>query len=110
MDQEILIDVFHILTCCFSLIKIYDFCVVASSGIPPTPPPTVGPVPVITKFVEEFSCNFDAGFCGMTQDTVDSDDYILNSGPTPGNDTGPSEDHTTGQGKMVIENFNQSCC
>jgi len=34
----------------------------------------------------------------MTQDTVDGDDYILNSGPTPNSGTGPSADHTSGEG------------
>jgi len=73
---------------------------VANSGIAPTSHPTLPPVPVITEFVEEFTCNFDSGFCGMTQDTDDEDDFILNSGPTPNNDTGPPADHTSGEGNF----------
>ena len=68
-------------------------------GIPPTPQPFVQPLPVITDFVKDFECNFDSGLCGMTQDSVDSADYILNSGATPNSNTGPSADHTTGEGE-----------
>ena len=68
-------------------------------GISPTPQPSLEPLPVITDFVDEFKCNFDSGLCGMSQDVVENADYILNSGPTLNNMTGPSTDHTTGEGK-----------
>ena len=76
-----------------------NFFLVSTMGIPPTPQPFLQPLPAITDFVEDFECNFDSGLCGMTQDSDDSADYILNSGPTPISNTGPSADHTTGEGE-----------
>ena len=71
---------------------------VSTIGASPSPPLIEPPVPEITEFVDDFRCNFDSGLCGMTQDALDSADYILNSGPTPNSNTGPSSDHTTGEG------------
>ena len=72
------------------------------AGTPPPPHPEVPPVPVVTDFTEELKCNFDSDLCGMTQDTTDTADFTLNSGPTPNVNTGPSADHTTGEGKFSI--------
>jgi len=70
-------------------------------GIPPTPRPVVQPLPPITEFIEDFKCDFDSGLCGMIQDTDESADYILNSGGTLNSNTGPSADHTSGEGAVL---------
>jgi len=75
---------------------------VSTIGNPPPPPLVEPPAPEITDFVEDFSCNFDSGLCGMTQDTDETADYTLNSGPTINRYTGPSQDHTSGEGNFVI--------
>ena len=49
----------------------------------------------ITTF--PWSHDFDNGIT-LEQDTTDDGDWLLNSGPTPSTATGPSEDHTTGNG------------
>ena len=83
-------------------VRFYLFTLVSTMGISPTPQPSLEPLPVITDFVDEFKCNFDSGLCGMSQDVGENADYILNSGPTPNDMTGPSADHTTGEGKLMI--------
>ncbi|KAJ7393789.1 hypothetical protein OS493_003449 [Desmophyllum pertusum] len=45
-----------------------------------------------------FICNFDGSTCGFTQDTTDKFDWTRNKGNTSSFQTGPSSDHTTGQG------------
>jgi len=67
-------------------------------GIPPTPQPILEPLQPVTDFIEDFICDFDSGLCGMTQDLNEGTDYILNSGPTMNSNTGPSADHTSGEG------------
>ncbi|XP_055065041.2 MAM domain-containing protein 2 [Misgurnus anguillicaudatus] len=46
-------------------------------------------------------CNFEAGFCGYSQDKADTGDWILARGPTPTSYTGPRGDHTTGVGHYL---------
>ena len=45
------------------------------------------------------SCNFDYGLCyGWSQSRSDVFDWTLRNGSTPSFDTGPSSDHTSGNG------------
>ncbi|XP_041480940.1 MAM and LDL-receptor class A domain-containing protein 1-like [Lytechinus variegatus] len=57
---------------------------------------TVRTTPKVDQASSQFDCNFDSGFCGWTQDSTDSFNWILNHGSTGSQDTGPSSDHTTG--------------
>ena len=56
--------------------------------------------PAATSYVDEFKCNFDKDMCGMMPDITADTEFRLNHGPTPTNDTGPTSDHTTKQGKI----------
>ncbi|XP_022808806.1 zinc metalloproteinase nas-4-like [Stylophora pistillata] len=55
------------------------------------PPATIPPS-------ASFSCNFE-NKCGFKQNINDKFDWTVRSGSTPSRNTGPSGDHTTGQGK-----------
>ncbi|XP_064522324.1 uncharacterized protein LOC135419631 isoform X15 [Pseudopipra pipra] len=48
-----------------------------------------------------FTCTFDKDFCGWVQADYSSIDWIRNKGPTPTPNTGPSSDHTTGDGYYI---------
>ncbi|XP_040423240.1 IgGFc-binding protein-like [Cygnus olor] len=48
-----------------------------------------------------FSCTFDVDFCEWVQEESSSIDWIRHKGPTPSPDTGPSFDHTTGDGYYI---------
>ena len=43
-------------------------------------------------------CNFDTSMCGFVQDSNDNFDWTQRQGSTPSTGTGPSADHTTGNG------------
>ncbi|NXX93880.1 ZAN protein, partial [Centropus bengalensis] len=47
------------------------------------------------------SCTFDVDFCEWEQATNDNFDWIRHKGPTPTPNTGPSHDHTTGEGYYI---------
>ncbi|NXW16403.1 FCGBP protein, partial [Circaetus pectoralis] len=47
------------------------------------------------------SCTFDVNFCEWEQATSDDFDWIRHKGPTPTTNTGPSHDHTTGDGYYI---------
>ena len=49
-------------------------------------------------FVLAFSCNFDRDMCGLVQDRNDDFDWSRHHGSTTSIGTGPSADHTTGNG------------
>ncbi|CAN8190691.1 unnamed protein product [Coccothraustes coccothraustes] len=49
-----------------------------------------------------FACTFDEDFCGWVQADYSSIDWIRNKGPTPTPNTGPSSDHTTGDGYYIF--------
>ncbi|XP_020612542.1 MAM domain-containing protein 2-like [Orbicella faveolata] len=54
--------------------------------------------------VTAFKCNFDTSMCGFAQDSNDKFDWTRRKGSTPSRATGPSVDHTTGNGYyMYIE-------
>ena len=63
------------------------------------PKPTL---PSITNALLNFSCNFDQNVCGMKQDKVDDLDFVLQKGSTPSKHTGPSSDHTSGEGTAEL--------
>ena len=48
----------------------------------------------------ELNCTFDQDLCGFTQATSDNFDWTRNRGGTPSASTGPSRDHTTGNGTL----------
>ncbi|XP_044166667.1 MAM and LDL-receptor class A domain-containing protein 1-like [Acropora millepora] len=53
---------------------------------------------------DELDCNFDTSMCGFVQATNDDFDWTRNKGKTPSRKTGPSSDHTSGDGYyMYIE-------
>lgn len=81
-----------------TIIYVTCFLVGFSPGTLPTVP-TVPTLPAIRSARSEFSCDFDAGLCGMTQDSLDEIDWIRYRGSTPSQDTGPSRDHTSGKGE-----------
>ncbi|XP_074009677.1 IgGFc-binding protein [Numenius arquata] len=47
------------------------------------------------------SCTFDVNFCEWQQENSDDFDWIRHKGPTPTPNTGPSHDHTTGEGYYI---------
>ncbi|NXL26738.1 ZAN protein, partial [Setophaga kirtlandii] len=49
-----------------------------------------------------FACTFEEGFCGWVRADSSSIDWIRNKGPTPTPNTGPSSDHTTGDGYYIF--------
>ncbi|NXF27926.1 ZAN protein, partial [Rhodinocichla rosea] len=49
-----------------------------------------------------FACTFEEDFCGWVQADYSSIDWIRNKGPTPTPNTGPSSDHTTGDGYYIF--------
>ncbi|XP_020608618.1 MAM and LDL-receptor class A domain-containing protein 1-like [Orbicella faveolata] len=48
-----------------------------------------------------FSCNFDTSMCGFVQDSNDDFDWTRHQGSTLSSGTGPSADHTTGNGMNI---------
>ncbi|XP_059711973.1 IgGFc-binding protein-like [Haemorhous mexicanus] len=72
-----------------------------------TPPPhtTTSPLPGTSTAPPtdcNFACTFDEDFCGWVQADYSSIDWIRNKGPTPTPNTGPSSDHTTGDGYYIF--------
>ncbi|XP_075427173.1 IgGFc-binding protein-like isoform X2 [Ascaphus truei] len=47
------------------------------------------------------NCSFDDDFCNWKQSSSDTMDWIRLKGPTPSDSTGPSYDHTTGDGSYI---------
>ena len=52
-----------------------------------------------------WNCSFENGLCGVVNEIGDDFDWSLNSGSTISSGTGPSGDHTTGQGRIGIRNI-----
>ena len=52
----------------------------------------------INYYFLAFSCNFDTSMCGFVQDSNDTFDWTRHRGSTSSMYTGPSADHTTGNG------------
>ena len=48
-----------------------------------------------------WKCSFESGLCGAVNEVGDKFDWSLNSGSTISSGTGPSGDHTTGQGRIA---------
>lgn len=55
---------------------------------------TVGPTAAPSKW----DCNFETNFCTWIQDTSDRFNWTRAKGSTTSYNTGPTSDHTTGQG------------
>ncbi|XP_041467552.1 MAM and LDL-receptor class A domain-containing protein 1-like [Lytechinus variegatus] len=49
----------------------------------------------------QFDCSFDVDLCSWTQDDKDYTDWQVGTGQTSTPDTGPSGDHTSGDGKYL---------
>ncbi|CAJ0959483.1 unnamed protein product, partial [Ranitomeya imitator] len=61
---------------------------------------TITPKPIVstTQGKCDIGCSFDSGFCNWKQSKSDKIDWIRWRGATPSELTGPSLDHTTGDG------------
>ncbi|XP_061227383.1 LOW QUALITY PROTEIN: IgGFc-binding protein-like [Neopsephotus bourkii] len=80
-----------------------------------TQPPhtTVSPAPGTSTAPSadcNFDCTFDNDFCEWVQPDYSSIDWIRNKGPTPTQDTGPSSDHTTGDGYYIYLQGSNALC
>ena len=75
--------------------RVYNFSI-------PTAPTTSVPWTTWSPWTSpsgQASCNFDYGLCyAWSQSRSDIFDWTLRNGSTPSFDTGPSSDHTTGNG------------
>jgi len=49
-----------------------------------------------------FGCNFDTSMCGFVQSSSDNFNWKRHQGRTPSRDTGPSTDHTSGNGMKKV--------
>ncbi|KAM7427033.1 hypothetical protein ABFA07_021757 [Porites harrisoni] len=82
-------------------IAIDDFSLTSGSCAGVTPPPPSTPAPPTPS---ANICSFDASMCGFLQDKNDKFDWTRQKGPTLSSGTGPSSDHTSGNGYyMYIE-------
>ncbi|XP_078245130.1 MAM domain-containing protein 2-like [Pogona vitticeps] len=54
----------------------------------------------------DFSCSFDVDFCSWTQSATSSFEWTRHKGSTPSVTTGPSYDHTTGDGYYIYTEGN----
>ncbi|XP_071486327.1 MAM and LDL-receptor class A domain-containing protein 1-like [Diadema antillarum] len=68
-----------------------------SADIGPTFPPS-SPIPTTAPHIVipagPANCDFEGGLCSYVQSGSDGFDWTRNSGPTPTQNTGPSDDHT----------------
>ncbi|KAM8804852.1 IgGFc-binding protein [Eudromia elegans] len=100
----------YAMACSQAGVTLGDWSAGTVCGDEPTPspststiPPTAGistPTPVPGSACN-FSCTFDVDFCEWVQADASSIDWIRHKGPTPSPDTGPSYDHTTGDGYYI---------
>uniref|UniRef100_A0A803JSD6 Zonadhesin n=1 Tax=Xenopus tropicalis TaxID=8364 RepID=A0A803JSD6_XENTR len=73
-------------------------CETSTTTPPTTTTPTTTPTP---GSLCPWSCNFDADFCTWSQSSLDDFDWIRHTGSTPSTGSGPSFDHTTGNGFYI---------
>lgn len=57
-----------------------------------------------------YDCNFERDFCQWTQDTSDVFDWTRNAGATSSQNTGPSFDHTFGNGEFSSRDTVRHLC
>ncbi|XP_075427180.1 IgGFc-binding protein-like isoform X9 [Ascaphus truei] len=69
----------------------------SSTPKPPTSSTTYHP----DECTGNLNCSFDDDFCNWKQSSSDTMDWIRLKGPTPSDSTGPSYDHTTGDGFYI---------
>ncbi|CAH1793700.1 unnamed protein product [Owenia fusiformis] len=62
--------------------------------------PTTQPVPIGPDVPLKWECTFDEGMCGL-ENVTDYLEWIPKRGPTPSSRTGPTMDHTSGNGTYV---------
>ncbi|XP_075794395.1 IgGFc-binding protein-like isoform X3 [Pelodiscus sinensis] len=75
-------------------------CATISSTVEPSISPSVTNATVPPGHCT-MSCSFDDGFCDWTQSISDTLDWKRHRGPTDSPNTGPSYDHTTGDGYFI---------
>nr|XP_014429313.2 IgGFc-binding protein-like [Pelodiscus sinensis] len=75
-------------------------CAAISSTVEPSISPSVTNATVPPGHCT-MSCSFDDGFCDWTQSISDTLDWKRHRGPTDSPNTGPSYDHTTGDGYFI---------
>lgn len=51
----------------------------------------------------DLNCNFENGLCNWHQGKLDDGDWRLHSGSTSTSNTGPTVDHTIGNGKDITK-------
>ncbi|CAH2247940.1 c-binding -like [Pelobates cultripes] len=75
----------------------------ASTPTTASTPRTTTPTTVTTVYPDkcQMSCSFDVDLCSWKQSTSDNIDWIRHRGPTASSLTGPSFDHTTGNGFYI---------
>ncbi|XP_047128245.1 MAM and LDL-receptor class A domain-containing protein 1 isoform X1 [Hydra vulgaris] len=67
---------------------------VPPTTLPQTRPPTLAPTAL--------SCDFEKDFCSLIQDSTDTFNWTRNQGFTDTSDSGPSTDHTFGNGAVTL--------
>ncbi|KAM8728269.1 uncharacterized protein AB9X84_001627 [Acanthopagrus schlegelii] len=80
-------------------VELSDWQTGAACADPTTTPAPIAPTPAQTKC--PLNCDFEENLCGWEQLIQDTYDWTRLSGPTPSDQTGPSEDHTTGAGSYM---------
>ncbi|XP_041467526.1 MAM and LDL-receptor class A domain-containing protein 1-like [Lytechinus variegatus] len=76
-------------------------CVVLPREADLLPPTTSLPPTTTTPAPNPYSCDFELNFCTYIQSLDDDMNWTRQKGRTSSYDTGPSQDHTTGQGAYI---------
>ncbi|XP_053243438.1 MAM and LDL-receptor class A domain-containing protein 1-like [Podarcis raffonei] len=82
----------------------------ALTPLPITTTTSSSTAPPATEFPLQckFPCSFDEGLCSWTQSIFDTFDWVRHKGPTASPGTGPSSDHTSGEGYYIYLEVNQT--
>lgn len=60
-------------------------------------------VPYTVFCFSGLACTFDSNLCSWHHSPDSDFPWIIHSGPTPSNDTGPGGDRTTGKGNFSVQ-------